>query len=184
MARPAPEEEQSLAVQGWRPATCKGAFQKRTWVSWWAPSWTWASRVLQQRRTAVPCAVLSNASRTKEGDPSFQLSTSDGTSEGLCLLLDSPVQERCGVSGNSAANGHEDVSGIGASSVRGEADRAGTVHINVYRYLTRRGQNKMDTLSTGVQWQDKSQGHKLQCRKFHLNTWKIPRINPLLLLWV
>lgn len=30
-------------------------------------------------------------------------------------------------------------------------------------------------LFTGVQWQDKSQGHKLQCRKFHLNVWKIPR---------
>lgn len=32
-------------------------------------------------------------------------------------------------------------------------------------------------LFTGVQWQDKSQGHKLQCRKFHLNAWKISRKN-------
>lgn len=107
--------------------------------------------VLQQRRTTVPCVVLSNASRTKESDPSFQLSTSEGTSGVLCQLLDSPVQERYGVSGKSAANGHEDISGTGTSSVRGEAEGAGTVQINVYRYLTRRGQKKMDTLFTGVQ---------------------------------
>lgn len=57
----------------------------------------------------MPCAVLSNGTKSKESDSSFQLSTSEVNSGVLCLLLDSPVQERYGVSGKSAANGHEDV---------------------------------------------------------------------------
>lgn len=92
--------------------------------------------VLQQRWTTVPCAALSKASRSKWGDSSFQLSTGEGTSGVLCLLLGSSVQKRYGVCGKRAANGHENVEGTGASSVRREVERAGTVYISVYRHLT------------------------------------------------
>lgn len=54
-----------------------------------------------------------------------------------CVCCWAPqCKKRYGVCGKSAANGHENVEGIGASSVRREVERAGTVYINVYRHLT------------------------------------------------
>lgn len=53
----------------WRTPSWKADWQKRTWVAYQTPSWTWISSVpLQQRRLIVYWAALDKALSTEQPD--------------------------------------------------------------------------------------------------------------------
>ena len=105
---PADGEEQSHAPARAGGTQMGAALQKRAWVSWWTPSWTWASNVpLPVRRPRVFWAAL-------------------GRSREVILSVLPPIAEWPGHTGKSPTQGHKNASESGAPLLWGEAESSGT----------------------------------------------------------
>ena len=127
--------------------------------------------------------IKESGQQGKGGDPPPLLCPGEATSAVLCPVLGSSVQERQGTSKESPAEGHRDDWGTGALPYEErlrhlrlpslEERRPRQDLINAYKYLKGRTQVDEKRLFSAVPSdRTRSNRHKLEHKKFHMNTRK------------